>query len=149
MSHRTRSMILRFTMLCLCAAILLGTHGLTSYACEGEIEWETSPLINIVDVVYQECVEATPGLPEKTIRQRLRFRIDDGEPNESYEVWIHGRHVITLVTDSSGEAEREILRQGVRIGTDGRPRTANRIDDGDVCGIEVDGERYEAEFVRL
>ncbi len=148
MNRRMPWILTRCAMFCLCAAVLVGVYQVRSYACESEIEWETSPLVDI-EIVYQECVEGTVGLPDRTIRQRLRFRIDDGQPFEAYEIWIHGRNVATLVTDSDGRAEWEFLRQGIRIGPDGRPRSARRIDDGDVCGVEVDGNRFEAVFVRI
>lgn len=126
-------------------ALILGAPA-QSIACEGELEWESVPLIGAIEVKYAECTEVSEALPTPLLRQTLRIRVRDGLPNTTYDVVIKGSPIATMRTDGRGEAELMIQRSGVRFGEDGRPLGNKRIDDGDLCEVFVLSDYYAAVF---
>ncbi len=130
------------------AIFAIGSH-LPVSACDGEIEWESTPLNPNLDVKYTECMEILPGEPLRKIRQVLRIRVQDGAPFEDYSIVIKGRPLTTLRTDDRGEAEFLLVRHGLMPDDEGRPVGNKRINDGDLCEVFVQQDSFADVFVRL
>ncbi len=118
-------------------------------ACEGELEWESLPLLGSIDVKYDECQETQIGFPQPLVRQTLRLSVSDGLPHETYHFIIKGRLIATIETDDTGEGEFRMRRHGLRPDAEGRPPRRTRIDAGDLCEVFVESDVHRDVFTRI